>query len=90
VLEQKVKEGNFNFENFIKSLSDIDKYDFMEDVLVKRTEDMQFAFPPSKNISTHAMMFHAMVKLPYSTYQSVKGFLDKISQSAIFLLQRHG
>jgi hypothetical protein len=83
LLKTEAAKGNFNFRNFITGLNREELYDFVEDVLAERTKDMQFAFPPSKNISTHDIVFSDMVELPYKTYQSVKEFLDDIFLSAI-------
>ncbi|MDR2469157.1 MAG: hypothetical protein LBD27_01585 [Tannerella sp.] len=83
LLNRETQKEHFSFTGFMQQLSSEQIYEFMEDVFSERTDDLWTAFPPSKNISTHDIVFLAMEGLDYSTYQNVKACLDKILESAI-------
>ncbi|MDR2041946.1 MAG: hypothetical protein LBP98_06455 [Tannerella sp.] len=84
LLGKEASKADFNFRDFIQSLDERELYDFVEDVLTERTENMRFAFPPSKNISTHDIVFWDIVHLPTKVYQQTVGkCLDAIFLQAI-------
>jgi hypothetical protein len=85
LLETEAGKKDFSFQKFIEILSEQgdDLRYFVEDFLTENTGDMQSVFPPSKNISTDAVVFREMVELPDATYQKIRTILEQTFTKAL-------
>ncbi|MDR2410874.1 MAG: hypothetical protein LBE13_22570, partial [Bacteroidales bacterium] len=84
LLETKEQRKDFSFFNFINKLPpEAALFDFVEDMLAERTENMRNAFSSSKNISTDDIVFREMVKLPHDTIEIIRPFLEQIFSKAL-------